>query len=151
MENKQNVKQNVKQNNKSNTNTVINNPKNTKTNKTENTKTNTTSKFTPISDLKQNLFLFINNTFFSSDLGLLLTIIIIFVGISFGGVIAFENLSLIRYSFINNTIGIIGSLVFIYFIYTFSSTNAEIIGVKLNLGYIFYVITIITLFILFSG
>jgi hypothetical protein len=104
-----------------------------------------------ISQYIQNLKNFINNTFLGSDIGLLLTIIIVFIIISFGGILAFENIGLIRYNFVNNSIGIIGALVFIYIIFKFTGFKVKIINANVDLGYILYVLIILGLFIIFSG
>ena len=91
------------------------------------------------------------NSIFNSDIGFLILIISIFIIISIGSIFTFENLDLIRYKFVNNTIGIIGSIVLIFIIYQYTGKNAQIMNNNIDIGYIMYVIIILGLFLLFSG
>jgi hypothetical protein len=104
-----------------------------------------------IQNFKNNIKIFLNDTFFSSDISLLLSIIFIFIFISIMSLISFENLSLIRYSFFNNAIAILFSIIIIYIVFNFMGERTKILGINIDLGYIFYALSICGLFILFSG
>ena len=94
---------------------------------------------------------FINNTLFSSDLGLVLTILVVLVGISFISIISYDNLGLIRTKFVNSTISIVFSIIFIWLIFKFMGTGFKFMEINVDLGYVIYVVLIIGLMIVFSG
>lgn len=105
----------------------------------------------PISEYKKNLKNFINNTLFGSDFGLVLTILVVVLGISFVSIISFDNLGLIRHKYVNNTISIVFSLIFIWLIFNFMGNTVKFMEVNIDIGYIIYVVLIIALFVAFSG
>jgi hypothetical protein len=105
----------------------------------------------PIGEYTTNVKNFINNTLFSSDLGLVLTILVVLVGISFISIISFDNLGLIRSKFVNSTISIVFSIIFIWLIFKFMGTSFKFMEVNVDLGYVIYVVLIIGLMIVFSG
>jgi hypothetical protein len=105
----------------------------------------------PIGEYTTNLKNFINNTLFSSDLGLVLTILVVLVGISFMSIISFDNLGLIRNRYVNSTISIVFSIIFIWLIFKFMGTSFKFMEVNVDLGYVIYVVLIIGLLVVFSG
>jgi uncharacterized BrkB/YihY/UPF0761 family membrane protein len=105
----------------------------------------------PISEYKKNVTNFINNTLFGSDFGLVLTILVVLVGISFISIISFDNLGLIRSKYVNSTISIVFSIIFIWLIFKFMGNTFKFMEVELDIGYVIYVILIIALLVVFSG
>jgi hypothetical protein len=105
----------------------------------------------PISEYTTNIKNFINNTLFSSDIGLVLTILVVLVGISFMSIISFDNLGLIRNRYVNSTISIVFSIMFIWLIFKFMGTSFKFMEVNVDLGYVIYVVLIIALLVVFSG
>lgn len=112
----------------------------------------------PIDNFKSNINNFLNTYIFNSDYGILLTIILSLLFISLFSVISYENINLIRYSFVNNGIAIILSIICIYLIFKnmgkktkVGDEKISILGVDLEVGYILYVLIIAGLFIMFSG
>jgi uncharacterized BrkB/YihY/UPF0761 family membrane protein len=112
---------------------------------------NKTESTGPISGYKANVKNFINNTLFGSDIGLVLTILVVLVGISFTAIISFDNVGLIRDQYVNSTISIVLSIVFIWLVFKFMGNTVKLMEVDVDLGYVVYVILILGLLIAFSG
>lgn len=122
------------------------------TSTTQHTLNNNEAKSTgPIGEYTTNIKNFINNTLFGSDLGLVLTILVVLVGIAFMSIISFDNLGLIRNRYVNNTISIVFSLIFIWLIFKFMGNTVKFMEVDIDIGFVVYVILIIGLLIVFSG
>lgn len=90
--------------------------------------------------------------FTGSDIGLLLTIVGLFVIIGIIGTIGFEViLPNVRTQFANNIVAVIGGLMFMYIIFQFSGKKATVMGTPFDLSLLLYILVIAGVVLAFSG
>lgn len=90
--------------------------------------------------------------FTGSDIGLLLTIVGVFVIIGVGGTIGFEViLPNIRTQFANNVVAVIGGLAFMFIILQMAGKSFTIFGTEIDFGMVLYLFIIGGVVLLFSG
>lgn len=97
--------------------------------------------------IKNNL-----NYLFSNDIMLVLTFFLFFTILSIGSVFMFEvGVDNIRTQFVNNSIGIVLSILFIILIFKFMDVNISILGKKFEIGFILYIGIVFGLILTFSS
>jgi hypothetical protein len=90
--------------------------------------------------------------FTGSDIGLLLTIVGVFVIIGIGSTIGFEViLPNVRTQFANNVVAIIGGLAFMFIILQFAGQSVTIFGTEIDFGLVFYILILGGVVLAFSG
>lgn len=99
-------------------------------------------------DIKES----INKFFFGSDISVLFTIFGTFLIIGIGGTIGFEVvLPNLRGQLLNNLIGFIVSVGFIWLLFRFKNNNIIILGRSFNMAFIMYILVLGAIIFLFSG
>lgn len=97
--------------------------------------------------IKKNL-----NYLFSNDIMLILTFFLFFIILSIGSIFMFEvGVDNVRTQFVNNSIGVVLSILFIILIFKFMDVNISILGKKFEIGFILYIAIIFGLILAFSS
>ena len=109
-------------------------------------------KFKNIESFKEKTVKSIDNFFFASDSMLLFTIILFFLTIGIGGTFLFEHGldNYLKSQYMNNILGAITAIVFLFIIYKFMDSKTTILGKSIDTGFIVYFLIIVFVIVIFS-
>ena len=109
-------------------------------------------KFKNIESFKEKTIKSIDNFFFASDSMLLFTIILFFLTIGIGGTFLFEHGldNYLKSQYMNNILGAITAIVFLFIIYKFMDSKTTILGKTIDTGFTVYFIIIVFVLVIFS-